>query len=44
MYDSRPNRLIGFHGCDEAVKQNFLNWKLSEPCPVILNGYYKFSI
>jgi hypothetical protein len=25
MYDSRPNLIIGFHGCDEAVKQKLIN-------------------
>jgi len=25
MYDSRPNLLIGFHGCEEAVKQKLIN-------------------
>ena len=25
MYDSRPNLLIGFHGCEEAVKQKLIH-------------------
>jgi hypothetical protein len=25
MYDSRPNLIIGFHGCDETVKQKLIN-------------------
>ena len=25
MYDSRPNLIIGFYGCDEAVKQKLIN-------------------
>ena len=25
MYDIRPNLIIGFHGCDEAVKQKLIN-------------------
>jgi hypothetical protein len=25
MYDSRPNLIIGFHGCDDSVKQKLIN-------------------
>jgi hypothetical protein len=25
MYDSRPNLIIGFHGCEEAVKEKLIN-------------------
>jgi len=25
MYDFRPNLVIGFHGCEDAVKQKLIN-------------------
>ena len=25
MYDSRPNLIIGFHGCEDTVKQKLIN-------------------
>jgi len=25
MYDLRPNLIIGFHGCEKAIKQKLLN-------------------
>ena len=25
MYDFRPNLIIGFHGCDDEVKQKLIN-------------------
>ncbi len=26
MYDERPNLMIGFHGCDESVRNDFVNY------------------
>lgn len=45
MYDVRPNLIIGFHGCDEAVRQQLLNnpnkIRMSEkPYDWLGNGFY----